>query len=230
MNINYSEENEITNFREICMGSMKKGVLYRGSYPVFKTDKERDRLYEKLVLEAGIGCVINLAGNADDLEVLARLAPWYNSLLRDNRIIGLGIEFEFDFLDQFQYEVFNYKLRQAFEFLIGHSGPYLVHCNAGVDRTGFVAAIVGLLFGANLDDVIYEYLLSYGENFAQARHLELRHITGRNIYGQINAVVDREIEDSKNLQANIEKYFLKGIGLSKERLEMLKKILGGAPI
>ena len=221
----YSEKNETTNFREICTGNIKRGVIYRGSYPVFKIDEERDRIYTELVLDAGINCIINLAGNSHDLETIAGLVPWYNTLLKNNNVIGLDIQFDFDFSDNFGYEVFNYRLRQGFKFLISHNGPYLIHCNAGVDRTGFVAAIIELLFGASLDDVIYDYLLSYGKEFAEAKDNELNFITGRNIYGQINAIINRKINDSDNLQANIEKYFLEKVGLTMNELEMLKEKL-----
>jgi protein tyrosine/serine phosphatase len=225
MNIDYNENNELTNFREICMGNIRNGIIYRGSYPVFKIDEERDKIYTKLVLDAGINCVINLAGNSSDLETIARLAPWYNTLLNKGNVIGLDIQFDFDFTDKFEYDIFNYRLRQGFKFLIAHDGPYLFHCNAGVDRTGFVAAIIELLFGANLDDVIYGYILSYGKEFADAKNEELNFITGRNIYGQINAVTNGEINDSDNLQANIEKYFLEKIGLTEKELETLKEKL-----
>jgi len=225
MKINYSEKNEITNFREICMGNMKKGVIYRSSYPIFKIDKERDETYTELVLEAGINCVINLAGNVKDIETLASLVPWYNTLYKNNNVIGLDIQFDFDFLDQFEYDIFNYRLRQGFKFLITHDGPYLIHCNAGADRTGFVAAIIELLFGASLDEVIYDYLLSYGKEFADAKDKEINFITGRNIYGQINAVINGKINDSDNLRANIETYFLEKIGLTIKELEVLKEKL-----
>jgi protein tyrosine/serine phosphatase len=226
MKINYNEKNKLTNFREICMGNIKNGIIYRGSYPVFKIDKERDETYTELVLEAGINCIINLAGNEKDVEALAKLVPWYNTLHKNNNVIGLDIQFEFDFLDKFDYDVFNYRLRQGFKFLITHDGPYLVHCNAGTDRTDFVAAIIELLFGASIDDVICDYLLSYGKEFADAKDKELNFITGRNIYGQINAVINGKINDSDNLQANIETYFLEKIGLTTEELEALKEKLG----
>jgi protein tyrosine/serine phosphatase len=225
LKINYSEKNELTNFREICMGSMRNGIIYRASYPIFKIDKKRDETYNELVLEAGINCVINLAGNEKDVEALAKLVPWYNTLHKNNNVIGLDIQFDFDFLDKFEYEVFNYRLRQGFKFLVTHDGPYLVHCNAGTDRTGFVAAIIELLFGASLDDVIYDYLLSYGKELADAKDDQLSFITGRNIYGQINAVINGKINDSDNLQANIETYFLKKVGLTIKELDMLKKKL-----
>jgi hypothetical protein len=222
MKINYNEKNEITNFREICMGNMKNGVIYRGSYPIFKIDKKGDETYTELVLEAGINCIINLAGNEKDIEALASLVPWYNTLFKNNNVIGLDIQFEFDFLDKFEYDVFNYRLRQGLKFLIAHDGPYLIHCNAGADRTGFVAAIIELLFGASIEDVIYDYLLSYGKEFADAKDKELNFITGRNIYGQINAVINGKINDSDNLQRNIETYFLEKIGLTVKELEKLK--------
>ena len=225
MKINYSKKNEITNFREICMGKMKNGIIYRGSYPIFRIDKKRDEMYTELVLDAGINCIINLAGNVKDIETLAGLVPWYNTLFKNGNVIGLDIQFDFDFLDQFEYDIFNYRLRQGFKFLITHDGPYLFHCNAGTDRTGFVAAIIELLFGASIDDVIHDYLLSYGKKFADAKDKKINFITGRNIYGQINAVVNGKINDSNNLQAYIETYFLEKIGLTKNELDMLKEKL-----
>jgi len=223
--MNYSENNEITNFREICMGNIREGILYRGSYPIFKIDQERDRMYDKLVCEAGINCVINLAGNSKDLEIIANLVPWYKELLKSDNVIGLDIQYEFDFIDKFEYEVFNYRLRQGFNFIETHKGPYLIHCNAGVDRTGFVAAIIGLLLGASIEEVIYDYLLSYGKEFADAKDAELNFITGQTIYGQINAIINRNIKDKENIQSNIEKYFLNDIGLTIDQLNILKRIL-----
>ena len=222
---NYSEDNEITNFREICMGNMSNGLIYRASYPISRIDKERDRIYDKLVSEAGIKCVINLAGSASDLEIIAGLVPWYDELLRNGNVLGLDIQFDFDFGNKLEYEIFNHKLKQGFQFLIAHDGPYLIHCNAGIDRTGFVAAIIELLFGAGIDEVIYDYLLSYGKEFADAQNEELNIITGRIIYGQINAVINGKINDSKNLQSNIEKYFLNDIGLTSDELLALRKTL-----
>jgi protein tyrosine/serine phosphatase len=128
-------------------------------------------------------------------------------------------------LDKFEYEIFNYRLRQGFKFLITHDEPYLIHCNAGTDRTGFVAAIIELLFGASVDDIIYDYLLSYGKVFADAKDEEINFITGRNIYGQINAIVNGKINDSDNLQAYIETYFLEKVGLTIRELEALKEKL-----
>ena len=108
--------------------------------------------------------------------------------------------------------------------MIAHNGPYLIHCNAGTDRTGFVAAIMEGLLGATIDEILYDYLLSYGKEFADDK-------TGSNINAgdiilrQLNAIVNGEINDEVNFQSNIEKYFLYEIGLSEKELELLKERL-----
>jgi hypothetical protein len=38
----YDNSDDGTNFREIHMGAIAKGILYRSAYPVFLLDKERD--------------------------------------------------------------------------------------------------------------------------------------------------------------------------------------------
>jgi hypothetical protein len=207
------------------MGTISGGLLYRGSYPLSLNDKEKDEAYNKLVSGAGIKCVLNLADNEDDLEIIAALVPWYDKLLEDGNVTGLDIQFDFDFSNEFENEVFRYRLRRGFEFLISREGPYLIHCHAGRDRTGFVAAIIELLFGASLEEVIYDYLLSYGREFADAKNEEQNYLTGQIIYGQINAILNGKIKDRENLQANIEKYFLDDIGLTTEELRTHKKIL-----
>ena len=67
MNVKICEDNEVTNFREICMGKIPGGLLYRGSYPIMSMDPERDKAYNRFVSDAKIKCVINLADNESGL-------------------------------------------------------------------------------------------------------------------------------------------------------------------
>jgi protein tyrosine/serine phosphatase len=224
MIININKDNEIANFREICMGKIPGGLLYRGSYPIMSMDPERDKAYDKLVSEAKIECVINLADNDFGLETTANSVPWYRELLKKDSIIGLNIHFLFDFENENGYKVFKNKLKQGFLFLIAHNGPYLIHCNAGTDRTGFVAAIIEGLLGATIKEILYDYLLSYEEKFADAK-TELKIDTGKVILQQLNAIINGKINDANNFQSNIEKYFLEEIGLSEKELELLKEKL-----
>jgi hypothetical protein len=221
MIININKDNEIANFREICMGKIPGGLLYRRSYPIMNMDPERDKVYDKLVSEAKIECVINLADNESGLETTADSVFWYRELLKKNSIIGLDIHFLFDFENKNENEIFKNKLKQGFLFLIVHNGPYLIHCNAGNDRTGFVAAIIEGLLGAAIDEILYDYLLSYGKKFADEK-TELNINTGKIILQQLNAIINGKINDVGNFQSNIEKYFLEEIGLSEKELELLK--------
>jgi hypothetical protein len=193
-----------------------------GSYPIFKIDQERDKAYEKLVFDAKIACVINLADNEIGLARIANLVPWYYKLLESNNVIGLDIQFEFDFENKQENEIFKNKLKQGLKFLTEHSGPYLIHCNAGIDRTGFFAAILEALLGAEIDEILYDYLLSYGKEFADDSHNELNINTGKIILDQLNTITNGKISDKNNLQLNIEKYFFEEINLTINELKMLK--------
>jgi protein tyrosine/serine phosphatase len=206
------------------MGKITGGLLYRGSYPIFSMDPERDKAYDRLVSKAKIECVINLADNESGLETTANSVPWYRELLNKNSIIGLDIRFLFDFDNKDENKIFKNKLKRGFLFMIKHNGPYLIHCNAGTDRTGFVAAIIEGLMGAKIDEILYDYLLSYGKNFADAKS-ELNINTGKTILQQLDVIIDGKISDEKKLQSNIEKYFLMEIGLSKKELDLLKEKL-----
>jgi protein tyrosine/serine phosphatase len=44
--------------------------------------------------------------------------------------------------------------------MLNRPGPYLIHCYAGVDRTGFMAIVLEALMGASLHDIIDDYLKS----------------------------------------------------------------------
>ncbi|MCL2007205.1 MAG: tyrosine-protein phosphatase [Treponema sp.] len=223
MKIEYSADNEIANFREICMGSMAGGMLYRGSYPIMSMDPERDRAYDRLVKKTKITCVVNLSDNESGLETTASSLHWYRELLDAGKIIGLDIRFLFDFDKEDEYGTFKSKLRQAFQFMITHAGPCLIHCNAGTDRTGFLAAIIEGLFGAEIEDIVYDYLLSHGKEFADDRENELNFTTGNIIYNQLNTALGGKIYDKKNFKENIENYIISEIGLPEIELYRFKK-------
>ena len=49
-------------------------------------------------------------------------------------------------------------------FLSEQEGPYLIHCTEGKDRAGFTAALLEALMGADLDEIVADYMKSY-ENY-----------------------------------------------------------------
>jgi protein tyrosine/serine phosphatase len=53
------------------------------------------------------------------------------------------------------------KLKDGLEFMADHEPPYLIHCEAGIDRTGFLAIILEAFMGTKFDDIVKDYTLSF---------------------------------------------------------------------
>jgi protein tyrosine/serine phosphatase len=51
-------------------------------------------------------------------------------------------------------------IRRAFHAFSAAEGPVLIHCSAGKDRTGFIAALLLRLLGAREDDIVADYMIS----------------------------------------------------------------------
>jgi protein-tyrosine phosphatase len=80
-----------------------------------------------------------------------------------------------------------------FRALAEADGPVLIHCAAGKDRTGILAALTHHLAGVHDDDIIEDYLLTNDEaRFERRRPMVLEHIaetTGRTPDPEIAPVV-----------------------------------------
>jgi protein tyrosine/serine phosphatase len=136
------------------MAGIKPGILYRSGHPIPFADMQ-DKSIAKLALQARISTVLNLVDTNGGLKRKTFFAPWYHKLYKQGRIIALRLSF--DITDK----KYTLKLKQGLRFILTHDGPYLIHCYAGIDRTGFVSALLEALMGANLDEIIADYLLSH---------------------------------------------------------------------
>jgi hypothetical protein len=121
---------------------------------------------EALAVKAGIQCVINLENDNSVLEYMSKETPWYHKLVMEGKVIGLSMGFIIPGV-----EANERKLKAALRFIIAHEGPYLIHCFAGVDRTGFVAALLEALMGASLKEIIRDYLSAFGPDYSGSYRL-----------------------------------------------------------
>jgi hypothetical protein len=208
------------NFREIRMGDIVSGILYRSSHPI--ADGREDIAITKLAVQAQIAAIINLADTNGEIQRKAVLAPWYRRILNAGGVIALGMNFDC------MSRPFCVQLRQGIQFMLNHPGPCLIHCYAGVDRTGFVAIILETLMGASLHEVIDDYLGSFLDKELLAPPDSPQYnLDSLVVYELLTKINNGSPVREDNLKEVAEKYLLKKVMLTMPELELLKKRLAG---
>ena len=57
-------------------------------------------------------------------------------------------------------EDFKTRMGKAVKFMIEKEPPYLIHCNEGKDRCGFVSMLFETLAGASIDEMRRDYMIT----------------------------------------------------------------------
>jgi protein tyrosine/serine phosphatase len=76
--------------------------------------------------------------------------------------------------------------RQYFRVLAESSGPTLIYCTAGKDRTGVLVALFHSALGVHWDDILADYLLTNSAGNAQARVAALKEDLQRRFGAQMS--------------------------------------------
>jgi len=213
----YIPDEEHTGFMEIKAGNIAPGVLYRSSSPLKGGDLKKAK--GALAVKAGIRCVINFDDTVSAAESLSKEVPWYHKLVVEKNVICLPMTFNIPGVAANER-----KLKAAFQFMIAHEGPYLIHCFAGVDRTGFAAALLEALMGASLKEICREYLSAFPNDDSVSYRLEY-YRKMKNFLGQLKKMAHGENITRINIQNAAERYVLRNIGLSQDEIAKLKNIL-----
>ena len=154
----YNSDIEFTNFRNVCVGDMKENFIYRGASPI---DESRNRAsYANALIEKlGIRCDIDLADSNEHFE------EWFNKdsfnsayvkeLYEQGEVATLSMNTD-STSDEFKQGVKN-----GFEFMLNHEGPYYIHCIEGKDRTGIVCILLESLAGATYKEMKEDYMTTY---------------------------------------------------------------------
>ena len=183
--------------------------------PILDRNKEAD----EALLNAGIQVVINMTDSKSDL----RKYPDYGlTSYSDCEIIALNMAMDFTAED------FKSKLAEGLRFIVSHNGPYLIHCIEGKDRTGFVAAALECLMGADVEEIVEDYMISFYNFYGVEPGTEqYDQIAKSNIEATLARVfgVGSIRDDGIDLQACAEAYLL-DTGMSEEEIDALKDRLG----
>jgi hypothetical protein len=208
------------NFREIRMGGIGPGILYRSSHPI--EGGRQDKTIAKLAADARIVTILNLADTDGEMRRLAISAPWYRNILNTGGVIALGMNFDG------MSRQFCMQLRKGIRFMLNRPGPYLIHCYAGVDRTGFVAIVLEALMGATLYEIIDDYLKSLIDGELLAPHDSPQYrLDSVAVYEILTAINNGKPVTDKNIKGAAEHYLITKIGLTVPELECLKEQLAG---
>ncbi len=148
---------QYANFRMITTSGMAEGVIYRSSNPLNCVNNAcRYRVADSLARVVGIKTEIDLADTEEKVEKYMATEGYESEycpqLFRAGNTITCGMSAAiFD-------DAFKAKMGQIVKFMIAHEPPYLVHCNEGKDRCGFVSMLFEALQGASAEELRDDYM------------------------------------------------------------------------
>jgi len=208
------------NFREICMGNIAPKTLYRSSHPI--KDNKQEKIISLAATAARIATVINLSDTASGIGMKAHCAPWYNKILANNSVIALGMDFSCT------SDRFKEKLKRGLRYITSTEGPWLIHCHAGVDRTGFFAIVLEALMGATVKEIVDDYLKSFNSIFDSSIHSYVNKHDLIVVLKLLSVMNNDVMIQDGNIQAIAEGYLRNAIKLSAKEVRLLKNKLAGA--
>ena len=208
-------DEEFANFRSVSTTGMRPMTLYRSSSPIDPVIS-RSREAAAAAEAAGIKTIINLS----DTEEMMQEQPGYaDSYYSRQNVLPLNLTIELSGED------FRAGFARAARFMLAHDGPYLIHCTHGKDRTGFMCAVLECLTGAALDEVVQDYMLTYGLFYNVIPMTEAYSIIAEN---NILAILSDAFETDDLLHLDLvsaaEDYLL-NIGLTSDELSALRERL-----
>ena len=202
------------NFRVVDTTGMGAGKLYRSSSPI-NPGIGRSTYADAAAKNAGIVTVINLA-DASNTYALP-IDAYYNSC--QVTYLNLGMEF--------LAETFTESLAVGMRAIINGEGPYLIHCNEGKDRAGFVSALLECLMGATVDEVADDYMETYINYYGVEKGSEKYDaVLNNNLIKSLNAVFGVDDIYTADLAIEAEAYMTEKLGLSADEVTTLRAKLG----
>jgi hypothetical protein len=195
------------------MGNIAPRTLYRSGHPVCDNKQVPDIILP--ASEIKIKTIVNLSDNRRSLKSKITVCPWYQRLFDGGNVIALNVSMGFDAADK----GFCGKLKKGIRFMTEHAPPYLIHCEAGIDRTGFLSIILEAFMGAPLEDIARDYMLSFvdtGEYFVNESEYGRTFMT--NLFSEIKGGPFNSNEDLRILAAN---YLEEKIGMQSDKMKTL---------
>ena len=209
-------DEQFANFRAIATTGVGEGKLYRSSSPV-NPEINRNRYADQAAEAAGVKTFINLADNEEVMKGYEGFAESYYS---KQAIVALNLGVDFSAPD------FREGLAQGVRFIAQQEGPYLVHCNEGKDRAGFVSAMLECLMGASADEVVADYMVTFYNYYGvEPGTKQYQVVAESNILKSLATAFGVSDIYQADLVAEAEEYLL-DIGVTAEEIAAVRAHLG----
>lgn len=211
------------NFRNVQAGKIGMNNLYRGQHPA--NGSARSHVANRLSKKNGIKTVLNLAdSNSQLLKYFKKnktIPTYYYRTLYDNhRVYTASLSVKH------KSSSYRKKLGASLKFMAKHNGPYLVHCNVGRDRTGFVILVLECLMGAPYSYMLNDYALSL-ENVNGYSRVKSRKRSAYMLNQELHYMTGKK-KGTNWYKLNLVKYaeiYLRKCGMSPYEIKTLKQRL-----
>jgi LysM repeat protein len=214
----YTSDVMFANFRNINMGDLAEGVLFRSSSPI-NNELGRAAYSDMLIKGAGIKTVVNMADSAEDIAGYRDAedfnSPYYAGLYDSNHVktLNMGLAYGSD--------EFRENIVEGLVFMSENDGPYLVHCTEGKDRAGFMSAFLSALMGAPKNSIVEDYMQSYINYYGVEKGTEKYDVITKDVLAMLNVITDADDLDTADLSTDAEAYLMAG-GMTTDQIAMLK--------
>jgi len=219
----YKSDAVFANFRNIKMGNIKKGVLYRAASPV-NNEIGRAAIADKLIEKAGIKTVVNLADSEKNIEQYLSgtdfHSPYYKSLLDRKSVALLNLGLNYRSVE------FRKGITDGARFILEQDGPYLIHCTEGKDRTGFMAVFLESLAGADAKEIKADYMESYQNFFHVKKGTKQYKLIEEDVVSMMESISGSKDVSKKALREGAEN-MLRDYDFTEYEIQGLKDRLAG---
>ena len=217
----YDSDEEFANFREVKVGNIKPGMLYRGASPI-DNSRKRAEIVDKLLEKYKIGFDVDLSDKFENIYVQDKyvISDYMKGLIDNNHAVFLGMG------AAYTAQEFSNKMKTMFLAMLESDGPYYIHCLEGKDRTGYVCMVIEALCGATYDELINDYFITYKNYYKIEKGSEKYNVLKEmNIDSMIRYVFS--FNQNKNLLTagyySDARAYLENIGLTSGQIDALQE-------
>lgn len=158
----YPSDEAFANYREVNGGDLAPGLLYRSASPC-DNSHNRAPYANALAEKDGMRFVLNLSDDEEEYEEEKSLpdfsSSYYDKLYQDGKVLFLNLT------ANYRSDDFAETLSNALLSMTESDGPCLIHCVEGKDRTGFACVLLLALAGADYDEMLSDYMISFSNYY-----------------------------------------------------------------